>query len=135
MWSGLEEWVLGKCSERFLPEGLLLDVRKQAGHPGHVRAGICPVSVATTRRKGIVGVVVLVESQPDLLHIVDACYPVRCLSNALNSRNRYGDKYSDNANDNQEFDQGKCRCACRPSHDFHPTLSLNDHFPPAGALN
>ena len=57
----------------------------------------------------VVNVVVVVQTQPDLLHVVGAFHPVRGLPDLLHGGQKQANQDCDNGNDDEQFDQRKRR--------------------------
>jgi hypothetical protein len=51
----------------------------------------------------------VVQSQPELSHVVAATHPPRSLSSGLDGRQQQRDKHSDNGDDHQQFHERKAR--------------------------
>jgi hypothetical protein len=90
---------------------VLLDVRQDHDHPrrpdvrlvvvGDARAGV------GRGREVVVGVVVVVQGEGTLLHVVRALHPVGGLPDLLDRRQEQADEDSDDGDDDQQFDQGE----------------------------
>lgn len=59
------------------------------------------------RRQHVVGVVIIVNRQPDLLQIIFALCPASSFARLLNCRKQKSDQNGDNGNHNQQLNQRK----------------------------
>ena len=80
-----------------------------AGAPVVVQRAVGRIAVREqaegTRREAVVGLVVVVQRQTDLLHVVDALTAARRLPRRLHRRQEQGDQDRDDRNDDQQLDQ------------------------------
>src|SRR5262249_43171834 len=71
-------------------------------------APVCGIdTVLVAHRELFVSVMVVVQGQSNLLHVVDALGAGSGLAHLLDGRNEKGDEDSDDGDDNEQFDQRK----------------------------
>ncbi len=99
--------------DRSVPESL---PTTPSGH--RCRAPLPLPQIDITRRKLVVQVVIVVERQPDLLHVVPTLRPTSGLPRLLNRGEQQGDQDRDNRDHNEQFDEGE------------PSSMASDHTAP-----
>ena len=71
--------------------------------------GPCRRGCVPPERERVVGVVVVVQGEADLLQVVDALRPAGGLARRLDGGQEQGDQHGDDRDDHQQLDQGEGR--------------------------
>ena len=91
----------------------LLQVAQEQRPPGPARPGLGAVRLGrlgrgdVAGREGVVGRVVVVHRQPDLLQVVRALHPSGRLAGGLHGGQEQGDQHGDDRDHHQQLDQGE----------------------------
>src|SRR5262249_26176611 len=64
-------------------------------------------------------IMVILQSQADLLEMVAALHAAGCFAGSLHCRQQQGDEHADDGDHHQQLHQGKST----PSHDFPPAMN------------